>query len=50
MTDHIYITLVTSLLFVLIGTMQGIFSNWYEPVLGAVFTGTIMFCILQVLV
>lgn len=49
MTDHIYITIATSLLFILIGTMQGIFDNWYEPVLGAVFIGTIVFCILQVL-
>lgn len=49
MTDHIYIAIVSSLIFILIGHLQGIFDNWYEQVLGAVFTGTIVFCILQVL-
>lgn len=49
MIDHVYIGVIAALLFVLIGVMQGIFERWYEPVLGSVVVGVLMFCIVKVL-
>ena len=49
MMDQIYISAIAAILFVLISTVQGVFDHWYELLLGSVFVGVLMFCIVKVL-